>query len=79
MCGLIVRCDLYMYTQWSGIPGDMEARAVHGSPIEQVTLTSSSSELLAEPSLAAEVLEKSLRLEVIWGGIYLGRGWWKEC
>ena len=76
---LVVCCDLSnIYPQWRGIVELVKARAVHGSPLEQVTLASSFSELPEGPAMSVELLEEVAEVRCDLGRNTLGWEWWKE-
>ena len=55
---LVVLCDLDIYISWNEIVRILRGRAAGGSPLDQVTLTSSFSELLEEPADSVGLLEE---------------------
>ena len=75
---LIVRYDLDICTPWRDIVELVESRAAHGSPLEQVTLTSSFSELLGEAGLFVGLLENISGVGYGLARSTVGWEWWKE-
>ena len=75
---LVVRFDLNIYTQWREMVELMKARAAYGSPLVQVKLTSSFSELLEEPAMSVELLEGVTEVRYDLGRSAVGWEWWKE-
>jgi len=75
---LVIRCDLDIYISWGQTVRIWEARAAQGLPLEQVTLTSSFSELLKEPAVSVELLEKITGVRYDLGRSAVGWEWWME-
>ena len=75
---LVIRCDLDIYIQWSLTVEIWETRAAQGLPLEQVTLTSSFSELLEKPAQSVELLEEITEVRHDLGRNAVGWEWWME-
>ena len=78
LCRLAVLCNLATYTQWDEIVRVVTARAARGSPLEQVTLTSSFSELPGQPADSVALLEEVTEVGYDLGRNTVGWEWWKE-
>lgn len=75
---LVVRYDLNIDTQWRKVVDVVKSRAVQGSPLELVTLTSSFCELFEGPAMSVEQLEEITEVKYDLGRSTFGWEWWKE-
>jgi len=74
---LVVRQDVTPYMQWNWMLAIAEGRAAYGSPLEQVTLTSSFDELPEKPEHSVQLLESTAKVTCDLGRNTFGWEWWK--
>ena len=74
---LVVRQDVAAYMHWHMSLPVIQGRAAHGSPLEQVTLTSSFNELLEEPEEYMQLLGRTTEVTYDLGRNTFGWEWWK--
>jgi len=74
---LVVRQDVTPYMQWHRLSAIVEGRAVHGSPLERVTLTSSFNELLEDPEKSVQLLGRTAKVTYDLGRNPFGWEWWE--
>ena len=75
---LVVRNDLDIFIRWEELVRIVRARAAMGSALEQVTLTSSFSELPGQPADSVALLEEVTEVGYDLGRNTVGWEWWKE-
>ena len=75
---LVVHCGLDLSVQWFDVVQTVRNRAAGGCPLEQVTITSSFSELLERPGETVELLEEITEVRYDLGRNTVGWEWWKE-
>ena len=74
---LVVRQDVAEYMEWHMLLPIAEDRAAHGSPLEQVILTSSFNELLKGPEEFMGLFGKTIKITYDLGRNTFGWEWWK--
>jgi len=74
---LVVRHDVKAYMHWDRMLAIAEGRAAHGSPLEQVVLTSSFNKLRGNPEHSVRLLENTVNVTCDLGRNTFGWEWWK--
>lgn len=74
---LVVRQDRQIYMHWNLLLPVVRDRAAHGSPLEQVTLTSSFNELPEESEYLIQELERTAKVTYTFGRNTFGWKWWE--
>jgi len=74
---LVVRQDVVKYMHWHLLLPVIEGRAAHGSPLEQVTLTSSFNKPPDESEEYVQLLERTTEVTYDLGRNTFGWEWWK--